>query len=74
MQHEMINRTYIGDGVYAGHDSYQIWLVCSNGESDYNPIALDRGTFASLIHYAAKIYGSEFVKRETGRYQDKVED
>lgn len=67
---EMNNRTYIGDGVYAGHDSFQIWIVCSDGERDYNPVALERAVMAALIHYAAKVYGSDFIKREAKRYME----
>lgn len=41
---------YIGDGVYAGFDSYQIWLVCRR-EEGYNFIALEPRTFESLTHF-----------------------
>ena len=38
---------YIGDGVYASWDGYQIWL-----RAEFNRIALDAGTFESLLRYA----------------------
>lgn len=45
---------YLGDGVYAAHDDYQIWLeVTRDGEP--SRIALDIYTIDALLKYAAKI-------------------
>lgn len=41
---------YLGDGVYAGFDGHQIWLVCRR-EEGYNFIALEPRTFDSLTHF-----------------------
>ena len=56
---------YIGDGVYAGFDGYQIWLVCRR-EADFHYIALDPRTFESLARFGEshhllcfREYGSE---------------
>lgn len=46
----MENKTYIGDGVYAWFDGYQIWLYTER-ESGIHEIALDYRTFEALFHY-----------------------
>ena len=54
-------RRYIGDGVYAGHDGYQIILETSDGISVTNRIALDDGTldrFQKYLEYAREFYGT----------------
>lgn len=42
---------HLGDGVYASHDGYQVWLRVNN---HLNPalVALDRDTLVSLVTYA----------------------
>ena len=49
---------YIGDGVYAGFDSYQIWLVCRR-ENGFHFIALDQETFINLHRYTSNLYNSK---------------
>lgn len=49
---------YIGDGVYAGFDSYQIWLVCRR-EADFHYIALDQKTFINLHRYTSNLYNTK---------------
>lgn len=44
--------TYLGDGVYASFDGYQIWLEVGEGIR----IALEPGVFSSLLEYAEKIW------------------
>ena len=44
-------RNYLGDGVYAEFDGYQIWLSTLEGSR----IALDNATFNSLIDFHKKI-------------------
>ena len=51
------DRQYIGDGVYAWFDGYQVWIYTSNGVEESKPIALDPLTMNSLINYANKHYG-----------------
>jgi hypothetical protein len=48
-----VEERYIGDGVYASHDSLQIWLRTGDG-SDQN-IALDWHTYRALVEYAKHI-------------------
>ncbi len=44
---------YLGDGVYCGHDGYQIWLYTQQG----NEIALDpivQENLRKYVHFCAK--------------------
>lgn len=47
--------TYLGDGVYASFDGYQIWLHVENSESgDKWRIALEPDVFRKLVEYATE--------------------
>lgn len=48
---------YLGDGVYASHDGYQIWLAVNNHENRL--IALDPGVMTNLIRYIKDHFGKE---------------
>lgn len=50
-----MNKVYLGDGVYAHHDGYQIWLTTSDGFEALNQIALDTRVFNALLEYARSI-------------------
>jgi hypothetical protein len=49
---------YLGDGVYASFDGYQIWLTVNDHR---NPpvVALDEGVMENLIRYSKSLKGSE---------------
>jgi hypothetical protein len=51
------NHEYIGDGVYASFDGYQIWLHLNSHDSQ-PLIALDMYTMAHLIGYAKRLQSS----------------
>ncbi len=62
-QHNDPNRPsnrYIGDGVYASHDGYQIVMETSDGISVSNRIALDDQVLGSLNDY--RKYVQEFYR------------
>ena len=62
-QHNDPNRPsnrYIGDGVYASHDGYQIILETSNGISVSNRIAIEDAVLGSLNDY--RKYVQEFYR------------
>lgn len=44
---------YIGDGVYASHDGYQIWLAANDHRNKV--VALERGVMLNLIDYAVSL-------------------
>jgi type II secretory pathway component PulM len=43
------NDTYLGDGVYASFDGYQIWLAVNHHEN--KQVALEPAVFARLCQY-----------------------
>ena len=47
--------THLGDGAYAGHDGYQLWLGANHHEN--MSVALDPGAFAALVRYADRVLG-----------------
>ena len=45
--------TYLGDGVYASFDGYQIWLAVDHYEN--NVVALEPSVFANLCEYVKRL-------------------
>lgn len=45
---------YLGDGVYARHDGFQIWLWTSDGVHRSSSIALEPNVIVSLAAYIRK--------------------
>jgi hypothetical protein len=45
---------YLGDGVYASFDGYQIWLAANHHENKV--VALEPGVFVNLLRYAKTIW------------------
>lgn len=50
-------QTYLGDGVYASFDGFQIWLAVNHHENIV--LALDPRVMESLVRYAAMVWGGE---------------
>ena len=50
------NKEYLGDGVYAAFDGYQVWVTVEDGINTTERIALDIATFEALKEYAKKCY------------------
>lgn len=44
---------YLGDGVYASHDGYQVWLAANNHENKV--IALEPAVIAALMRYYQRL-------------------
>ena len=42
---------YLGDGVYAYHDGYQVWLYAWNGVAETTHIAVEPAVLRALIEY-----------------------
>ena len=47
----MDKKEYLGDGVYAGFDGYQVWIWTSDGEADSQMIALEPEVLLQLIQF-----------------------
>ena len=50
---ELRDEIYLGDGVYAGHDGFHIWIWSSNGISSSKLVALEPAVLDQLIKYRA---------------------
>lgn len=48
-------QVYLGDGVYARFDGYQIWLTTQRSEERVDSVALEPSVYAALVQYVAKI-------------------
>ena len=46
---------YLGDGVYASFDGYQIWLAVNHHEN--KQVAIEPKVMESLMAYAEKVWG-----------------
>lgn len=51
----MPEKTYLGDGVYAEFDGFQIWLEAESSFGMKMRIALEPSVFDALYHYAERI-------------------
>lgn len=51
---EMLDMDYLGDGVYAGHDGYQVWLTVGSHHSP-ELVALEPETIKALVRYAKRV-------------------
>jgi hypothetical protein len=51
---ELQLKSYIGDGVYVGHDGYHVWLYTDNGITVTNKIALDPEVLSNFLHWIEK--------------------
>lgn len=47
--------TYLGDGVYASFDGFQIWLAVNHHEN--KQVAIEPKVMESLMAYAEKVWG-----------------
>ena len=50
-------RVYLGDGVYADFDGYQVWIWTSNGIRESERIALEPSVIRNLLDYAKRVGG-----------------
>lgn len=50
-------KTYLGDGLFAEFDGYQIWLR-AHREDMVHEVALEPAVFDALVYYAGKVWSS----------------
>ena len=50
---EPYESTYLGDGVYASHDGFQVWLAVNHHENKV--VALEPRVFANLCEYVKRL-------------------
>ena len=63
----MIKHSYLGDGVYASFDGYQIWLAANSHENLV--IALEPAVMEALFQYAKQV-----MQIRTNNTNDEVEE
>lgn len=56
MTDEMQREAYIGDGVYATFDGWQVWIYTSNGVDKSKAIALEPAVLEALNKFADQFY------------------
>jgi hypothetical protein len=49
------NKNYLGDGVYCGHDEFQLWLYLSNGITEHSFIAMEPEALLALVNYMKNV-------------------
>lgn len=65
-------RVYLGDGLYASHDGYQIRLAASDGIHDTNEVSLDTSVFQHLVEF--KQHCDETIKEINDEQQAALLD
>jgi len=50
-----MNKLYLGDGVYAWHDGFVLWIQTEDGFGITNKIAFEPEVFKCLIEYCTKL-------------------
>ena len=45
------DKEYLGDGVYLGHDGYQLWITTENGYEVTNAIAIEPNLIPQIQKY-----------------------
>ena len=59
------DKNYLGDGVYASHDGYQIWLTVERS-GGWHRIALEPTVFEALIRYEADLHAKYMAQLRQG--------
>jgi phosphosulfolactate phosphohydrolase-like enzyme len=55
---------YLGDGLYASFDGFQLWLETTNGVEITNRIALEPSVMAALSVYVDKVFNDRMKGRK----------
>jgi hypothetical protein len=59
---------YLGDGVYASFDGYQIWLAVNHHEN--KQVAMEPTVLLSLLAYAERVYGLTITVTQEPRHDN----
>jgi hypothetical protein len=59
---------YLGDGVYASFDGYQIWLAVNHHTN--KQVALEPAVLMSLLAYAERVYGLTITVTQEPRHDN----
>jgi hypothetical protein len=61
------NNEYLGDGVYASFDGYQVWLAVNHHEN--LQVAIEPKVMRQLFAYASRVWGNEVPLTDEERHQ-----
>lgn len=53
----VIEKTYLGDGLYANFDGYQLVLTAEDGIRAHDTVYLEPSVYFALTQYAERIWG-----------------
>lgn len=56
-------RVYLGDGLYADFDGYQVRLFAHNGVSDTNEVFLEPDVLSAFLRYVDSLKGGPVAAR-----------
>jgi hypothetical protein len=59
---------YLGDGVYASFDGYQIWLAVNHHGN--KQVAMEPTVLLSLLSYAERVYGLTITVTQEARHDN----
>lgn len=59
------HREYLGDGVYASHDGFHIWLQVEREDGSMARVALEPEVFQALVDYRRRLV--EALNSKAGR-------
>ena len=59
---------YLGDGVYASFDGYQIWLAVNHHEN--KQVAMEPTVLLSLLSYAERVYSLTITVTQEPRHDN----
>jgi hypothetical protein len=58
---------YLGDGVYASYDGFQIWLAVNHHTN--KQIAMEPSVLLSLLSYAERVYSLKITVTQVAKEQ-----
>ena len=53
MSEERVKRDHLGDGLYARHDGFHVWLETHNGYSVTNAVALEPAVLDAFLRWVS---------------------
>jgi hypothetical protein len=59
-----MNKTYLGDGVYAEYEDYEVILTTENGMEVTNRIVLEAEVLESLNQYLKRMFNERYSKHD----------
>lgn len=68
MTKDNTHKSYLGDGVYASYDGFQIWLAVNEPEN--HVVALEPMTFGALVRYVESLRATSSKEQPVEKTDD----